>query len=104
MNVVEQILKKELNLSNDMCDRFLELAETKYLKKKEMFVQQGKVCYNLGIIESGVLRSYIEKDAIEAYRLWKTPILSHFPVQPTINYSKNRTNGLNLENIFLIAC
>ena len=65
MNVVEQILKKELNLSNDMCDRFLELAETKYLKKKEMFVQQGKVCYNLGIIESGVLRSYIEKDAIE---------------------------------------
>ena len=63
MNVVEQILKKELNLSNDMCDRFLELAETKYLKKKEMFVQQGKVCYNRCINESGVLRSYIEKDA-----------------------------------------
>lgn len=65
MNVIEQILIKELNLSNDMCDRFLELAETKYLKKKELFVQQGKVCYNLGIIESGVLRSYIEKDAAE---------------------------------------
>lgn len=48
MNVVEQILKKELNLSNDMCDRFLELTETKYLKKKEPFVQQGKVCYNPG--------------------------------------------------------
>lgn len=40
MNVVEQILKKELNLLNDMCDRFHELAKTKYLKKKEM-----AVCY-----------------------------------------------------------
>lgn len=54
MNIIEQILKKELNLSNDMCDRFLELAETKYLKKKELFVEQGKVCCNLGMIESGV--------------------------------------------------
>lgn len=65
MDVIEQILKKELNLSNDMCDRFLELAETKYLKKKELFVEQGKVCCNLGMIESGVLRSYIEKDTVE---------------------------------------
>lgn len=65
MDVIEQILKKELNLSNDICDRFLELAETKYLKKKELFVEQGKVCCNLGMIESGVLRSYIEKDTVE---------------------------------------
>ena len=65
MNTIEQILKKELKLSDDMCSRFLELVETKHLKKKELFVQQGKVCYSLGIIESGVLRSYIEKDAVE---------------------------------------
>ena len=56
---------KELNLSHDMCDRFLELAETGYLKKKELFVKQGEVCHCLGIVESGVLRSYIEKDAVE---------------------------------------
>lgn len=35
------------------------------MKKKELFVQQDKVCYELGIIENGVLRSYIEKDAVE---------------------------------------
>lgn len=59
------MFKKELDLSNDMYDRFLELTERKYLKKKELFVQQDKVCYELGIIENGVLRSYIEKDAVE---------------------------------------
>ena len=65
MDVIEQILIKELNLSNDMSDRFLELAETKYLKRKEFFAKQGKACHYLGIIESGILRSYIEKDAVE---------------------------------------
>ena len=34
MNTIEQILKKELKLSDDMCSRFLELVETKHLKKK----------------------------------------------------------------------
>lgn len=65
MDVIEQILINELNLSNDMSDRFLELAETKYLKRKEFFAKQGEACHYLGIIESGILRSYIEKDAVE---------------------------------------
>lgn len=64
-NIVAQILKIELNLSNAMCNKFLELADTQSLKKKEMFAEKGKVCYHLGIIESGVLRSYIEKDDSE---------------------------------------
>ncbi|MDR0206896.1 MAG: Crp/Fnr family transcriptional regulator [Bacteroidales bacterium] len=65
MNVLEQILKKDLKLSDEMYDRFIELSGKKHLKKKEFFVQQGKVCYYLGLIESGVLRSYIEKGAEE---------------------------------------
>lgn len=65
MTALEQILKKELGLSNEMYGRFMELTDKEQLKKKEMFVERGKVCYNLGIIESGVLRSYIEKDAEE---------------------------------------
>ena len=113
MNTIEQILKKELKLSDDMCSRFLELVETKHLKKKELFVQQGKVCYSLGIIESGVLRSYIEKDAVEflqvnqvleAYRFWKKHISLLSLVPPTVSYSKNRVNGLSSANIFLTVC
>lgn len=65
MNTIEHILKNDLNLSGQMCDRFIGLTETKHLKKKEFFVEQGKVCNCLGIIEKGVLRSYIEKDAEE---------------------------------------
>lgn len=64
-NSIEQILIKELNISNDMYSRFLELAEIKHLKKKELFVKQDEVCHHLGIVESGILRSYIEKDTVE---------------------------------------
>lgn len=65
MNATEQILKNELHLSDEMCDRFMQLTGTEYLKKKELFTGQGKVCHHIGIVESGVLRSYIEKDAVE---------------------------------------
>ena len=65
MNAVEQILVKNLKLSAEMYDQFMELSGTKQLKKKEFFVQKGKVCHHLGIVESGILRSYIEKDGEE---------------------------------------
>ena len=39
-NVIEQILKKELNLSDGMYNRFMAFAGTQTLKKKEMFVEQ----------------------------------------------------------------
>ncbi|MCL2291341.1 MAG: Crp/Fnr family transcriptional regulator [Bacteroidetes bacterium] len=65
MSVLEQILIENLKLSNEMYNRFIELSGTKHLKKKEFFVYQGKISHYLGIIESGVLRSYIEKDAEE---------------------------------------
>ena len=65
MNIIEHILKGELNFSDEMYHRFIELTEKKQLNKKELFAQQGTVCCHLGFIESGVLRSYIEKDAEE---------------------------------------
>ncbi len=42
MNTIEQILKKELKLSDDMCSRFLELVETKHLKKKNYLFNKVK--------------------------------------------------------------
>ena len=65
MNVVENILKSELNLPDELYNRFIGLTGTIHLKKKEFFVSQGKVCNCIGIIQSGLLRSYIEKDAEE---------------------------------------
>ena len=74
-NVIEQILKKELNLSDGMYNRFMAFAGTQTLKKKEMFVEQYKVCHQFGIIESGVLR-HILKGRVK--NLLK---ISIFPVQ-----------------------
>jgi len=65
MNVVEQILIKDLKLSDEMYDRFMNLSGTKHLKKKDYFVQEGKVCHHLGIVESGALRSFVEKEGEE---------------------------------------
>ena len=93
MNTIEQILKKELKLSDDMCSRFLELVETKHLKKKELFVQQGKVCYSLGIIESGVLRSYIEKDTVEFIKDF------YFPDSIVVSYGSFLTGEPSIGSI-----
>ena len=96
MNTFEHILKKELKLSDDMCSRFLELVETKHLKKKELFVQQGKVCYSLGIIESGVLRSYIEKDAVEFIKDF------YFPGSIVVSYGSFLTGEPSTQTIQLL--
>jgi CRP-like cAMP-binding protein len=61
MNVLEQILKENLKLSNELHDRFLELSGKKHLKKKEFFTRVGKVCHHIGFVESGVLRSFFER-------------------------------------------
>ena len=93
MNVIEQILKKELNLPDEMYSRFIELTERRNLKKKEWFVQQGKVCHYLGIIESGVLRSYIEKDAEEFIKDF------YFPGSIVVSYGSFLTEEPSIGSI-----
>lgn len=93
MEVVEQILKKELGLSGGMCARFLELTETRCLKKKELFVQQGKVGYSLGMVASGLLRSYIEKDTVEFIKDF------YFPGSVVVSYKSFLTGEPSIGSI-----
>lgn len=65
MEHLKQVLINELHIPGDLCNRFVELSERRTVKKKELFAEQGKVCTSIGFVESGVLRSYIEKDATE---------------------------------------
>lgn len=65
MDASEQILIKTLSLSEKMFGRFMELAQTRRLKKKEMFAARGKICDHIGIVEGGILRSYLERDGKE---------------------------------------
>lgn len=93
MNVIEQILKKELNLPDEMYDRLIQLTEKKHLKRKELFVQQGKVCHCIGIIESGVLRSYIEKDGVEFIKDF------YFPGSVVVSYGSFLTEETSIGSI-----
>lgn len=93
MNALEQIFKKELSLPDEMYGRFIELTGTEHLKRKELFVQQGKVCHHLGIIESGVLRSYIEKDAEEFIKDF------YFPGSLVVSYESFLTGEPSIGSI-----
>lgn len=91
-NIVAQILKIELNLSNAMCNKFLELADTQSLKKKEMFAEKGKVCYHLGIIEERyklLLKTYpqVEQHVSQQY------IAAYLGIKPE---SLSRLKSLNI--------
>jgi len=65
MTVAQHILKNQLGLPDEMCNRFISLTETRHLNKKEFFVTEGQVCRHIGFIQQGVLRSYLEKDTEE---------------------------------------
>ena len=77
MNTIEHILKNDLNLSGQMCDRFIGLTETKHLKKKEFFVEQGKVCNCLGIIEKGVFEESIPDLKAAGIKEYLLEVLQH---------------------------
>lgn len=91
-NIIEQILKEELNLSDGMYERFVELTGIQTLNKKELFVEPDKVCHHLGIVESGVLRSYLERDGkefIKDFYLPGTLVVSYgsfLTGEPSIGY------------------
>ena len=93
MNVVKKILVENLKLSNELFDRFMELSSTKYLKKKDFFTQAGKVCHHLGIIESGVLRSFIEKGPEEFTKDF------YFPGSLAVSYGSFLTGEPCIGNI-----
>lgn len=91
--MLERILKEELNLPDEMYGRFIGLAGTEHIKKKEMFVERGKVCRRLGIIESGVLRSYLEKDGDEFIKDF------YFPGSIVVSYGSFLTGEPCIGNI-----
>ncbi len=69
MNVVERILKKEL------------------------FVLQNRVCYALGMVESGLLRYYIEKDTVEYIKDF------YFPGSIVVSYKSFLTGEPSIGSI-----
>ena len=60
--VLENLIIKEIGLSLDLFRRLVAECDEVILKKKEYLLRQGQVCSFIGFVETGVLRSYIEKE------------------------------------------
>ncbi len=93
MTALERILKKELRLPDEMYRRFVELAGEQQLAKKEMFAERGKVCRHIGIVESGLLRSYIERDGEEFIKDF------YFPGSVVVSWGSFQTGEPCIGNI-----
>lgn len=59
------LIVSRLGLPTSCYNRLLELLEKRDVSKKGLLIEEGKVCTFIGFVESGVLRSYLEKDGEE---------------------------------------
>ena len=60
--ILEDLIIKEIGLSFNSYGRLMDVCDEVVLKKKEFLLHQGQVCSFIGFVETGVLRSYIEKE------------------------------------------
>ena len=60
--ILENILINEVGLSCDLYGRLIDTCDKVFLKRKDYLLHQGQICRFIGFVESGVLRSYIEKE------------------------------------------
>ena len=60
--ILENILINEVGLSSDLYGRLIDTCDKVFLKRKDYLLHQGQICRFIGFVESGVLRSYIEKE------------------------------------------
>ena len=60
--ILENILINEVGLSSDLYGRLIDTCDKVFLKRKDYLLHQGQICRFIGFVESGVLRSYLEKE------------------------------------------
>lgn len=63
--MIEQLIIHQIGLSSEIYLRLIELCKMVYVRKNDFLLRQGKVCSFIGIVNSGVLRSYISKEGEE---------------------------------------
>lgn len=61
MEDLRHIFCNEIGLKDYHFDTFVRLAKEKSLRKKENLILSGSVCNFLGIVTSGILRSFVAK-------------------------------------------
>lgn len=62
MNRLQQLLVQETGFSEEEYNRFIQSTHPIHLRKKDYFVKAGQVCGMIGLVETGILRSFFVKD------------------------------------------
>lgn len=65
MEAIKQTLIPLFDLTEEEADIFLSAFVRTEMKKKEVFVQEGKVCHKVGLIEKGLMLCVYQKDGNE---------------------------------------
>lgn len=60
--ILEDIVINKVGISHELFERLMDVCDEVILKKKDFLLQQGQICSFIGFVETGVLRSYIEKE------------------------------------------
>ncbi len=65
MNSLNKIFAEKMGLTELHFQQFQEISKVATFRKNDYLLEENKVCTFLGFVESGVIRSYIQKDGNE---------------------------------------
>lgn len=65
MENLRQVFISDMGLSETYYDEFMLHSKTISLTRKEFLIREGTICRFIGFVQSGVLRSFFEKDEKE---------------------------------------
>jgi CRP-like cAMP-binding protein len=65
MNAFKNFIQQKVSVTEEEWHAFEAVLQTKQLKKKEHFLQEGKICKQIGFIVSGYVRLYYLKEGEE---------------------------------------
>ena len=65
MENLREVITKQIKLTEEQYTHLVSIVKTIDLKKKQYLIQSGSTCSFIGFVETGLLRSFIQKDGDE---------------------------------------
>ena len=65
MITLENIFLQKIGLQESHYKTFCEISKVVTFKKKEFLIKEGKICNFIGIVETGIIKSFMQKEGID---------------------------------------
>lgn len=76
MKTLQHILISKIGFTKNETNEFVNSFIEKKFKKREFIVKEGQICNHLGFVETGVIKSFMQKDDVEYNNAFYLP--NHF--------------------------